>query len=106
MIVKAMLNHSDTARAVVSLLPHAIATASVNRTLLAFYTAVLVEFIRRMPSFEAETLAYILPAVIEPLKSTATPCKTDSIVSTSVNLALICSTNYLCSFPVTSFCLF
>lgn len=51
-----------------SLLPTAIKEGHSHRVLLAFNAATLHEFLRRSRDLDEGTLAYLLPAFLEPLK--------------------------------------
>lgn len=80
-LVTEMLRNSGVARFVASLLPSAIKEGSVHRVQLAFNAATLHEFIKRSKSLDEGTLAYLIPALLEPLQQKSpTPTK-DTIVS-------------------------
>lgn len=76
-----MLRNSDVARFVASLLPSAIKEGSVHRVQLAFNAATLHEFIKRSNSLDEGTLAYLIPALLEPLQQKAPTSTKDAIVS-------------------------
>ena len=68
-----MLKNRDLARFVVGLLPEVLGThggINVHRTLLCFNTSVLLEYISSADrkDLDAGTLAFLLPALLEPLK--------------------------------------
>ena len=74
-----MLKNSDVARFVTSLLPCAIKEGRCHRVLLAFNAACLHDFILRSQTLNEGTLAYLLPALLEPLQQV--PIIKDAIVS-------------------------
>jgi U3 small nucleolar RNA-associated protein 10 len=63
-----MLRNSDVARFVTSLLPIAMKDGYSHRVLLAFNAACLHDFILRSRTLDEGTLAYLLPALLEPLQ--------------------------------------
>lgn len=63
-----MLRNSDVARFVTSLLPTAMKGGFSHRVLLAFNAACLHDFILRSRVLDEGTLAYLLPALLEPLQ--------------------------------------
>ena len=68
-----MLKNRDLARFVVGLLPEVLGTPggiNVHRTLLCFNTSALLEYISSADrkDLDAGTLAFLLPALLEPLK--------------------------------------
>lgn len=67
-LVTEMLRNSDVARFVASLLPSALKENRLHRVLLAFNAATMHEFIFRNKTLSEGTMAYILPAVLEPLE--------------------------------------
>ena len=75
-----MLRNSDVARFVTSLLPSAMKEGRCHRVLLAFNAACLHDFILRCKSFDEGTLAYLLPALLEPLQHL--PVIKDAVVRT------------------------
>ncbi|KAJ3564821.1 hypothetical protein NP233_g8044 [Leucocoprinus birnbaumii] len=66
-LVTEMLRNSDVARFVTSLLPTAMKEGRSHRVLLAFNAATLHEFISRSKILDEGTMAYLLPALLEPL---------------------------------------
>jgi U3 small nucleolar RNA-associated protein 10 len=66
-LVTEMLKNSDASRFVTSLLPDAITGGYAHRTLLAFNASTLHDFVVRAQSFDEGTMAYLLPALLEPL---------------------------------------
>ncbi|KAH8112066.1 hypothetical protein DFH11DRAFT_1788270 [Phellopilus nigrolimitatus] len=72
-LVTEMRKDSELARYVVALLPstlEAMDGANVHRTLICFNTSVVLEYITRSDKkdLDAGTLAFLLPALLEPLK--------------------------------------
>ncbi len=63
-----MLRNTDVARFVTSLLPSALKENRVHRVLLAFNAATVHEFVSRSKTLDEGTMAYILPAILEPLE--------------------------------------
>lgn len=66
-LVTEMLRNGDVARFVASLLPLALKKDRLHRVLLAFNAATMHEFITRSKSLDEGTIAYILPALLDPL---------------------------------------
>lgn len=62
-----MQQYPDIARFVVRLLPNGLKGQYVHRTLVAFNAAVLHDFLREA-TLSQEALAYLLPALLEPLQ--------------------------------------
>jgi hypothetical protein len=75
-----MLRNLEVARFVVALLPSAIKEGHSHRVLLAFSAACLHEFIKRTKSLDEGTLAFLLPALLEPLQQQTTTPSKDAIV--------------------------
>lgn len=75
-----MLKNTEVARVVTSLLPAAIKAKSTHRALIAFNAATLHDFIIRSKTLDEGTLAYLLPALLEPLQQGVNTSK-DAIVS-------------------------
>ncbi|CAA7262090.1 unnamed protein product [Cyclocybe aegerita] len=67
-LVTEMLKNDEVARFVASLLPTGVKKDLIHRTLVAFYAATMHEFITRSKSLKEGTVAYILPALLEPLQ--------------------------------------
>jgi U3 small nucleolar RNA-associated protein 10 len=63
-----MLTNTDLARFVSSLLPAAIAQGHAHRTLVSFNAANLHDYITRSKILDEGTLAFLLPAILEPLQ--------------------------------------
>ncbi|KAH9943771.1 hypothetical protein B0H21DRAFT_877669 [Amylocystis lapponica] len=68
-LVTEMLKNADLARFVSDLLPAALKEggAGSHRTLVAFHTGTLLDFIARQQSLDEGTAAYVLPAAMDPL---------------------------------------
>jgi U3 small nucleolar RNA-associated protein 10 len=66
-LVSEMTKNTVAARFIASLLPKAIEEERAHRTLIAFNAATLHDFITQSKSLDEGTLAYLLPALIEPL---------------------------------------
>jgi hypothetical protein len=88
-----MLKNTDVARFVVALLPNALKSDHVHRTLLAFNAASLHDFILRSKSLDEGTVAFLLPALLEPLQKrpSGADAPRDSIVNLT-HLFYICHT--------------
>ncbi|KAI0295094.1 armadillo-type protein [Multifurca ochricompacta] len=70
-LVTEMLNNVPVARFVASALPTAVKEKTVHRTLVAFHTAALLEYISRIKTLSDDLLAFLLPAMLEPLQDSA-----------------------------------
>lgn len=79
-LVTEMVRNSDLSRFVVSLLPNAIKDGYSHRVLLAFNAATLHEFLGRSKNLDEGSLAYLLPALLEPLKNNQQQASKDAIV--------------------------
>ena len=80
------------ARFITSLLPDAIRGGYTHHTLLAFNAACLHDFIVHSKTLDEGTLAFLLPALLEPLLSRSSevePSPKDSIVSSIPRLLLL-----------------
>ncbi|ESK96722.1 u3 small nucleolar RNA-associated protein 10 [Moniliophthora roreri MCA 2997] len=67
-LVSEMTKNTVAARFIASLLPNAIKEERAHRTLIAFNAATLCDFITRSKSLDEGTLAYLLPALVDPLQ--------------------------------------
>ncbi|KAJ3515006.1 hypothetical protein NLJ89_g2035 [Agrocybe chaxingu] len=83
-LVTEMLKNTDVARLVISLLPTAIKKNLAHHTLLAFNAATIHEFITRSKSLNEGTLAYILPALLEPLQRKAELTSGDAVLGSYI----------------------
>jgi U3 small nucleolar RNA-associated protein 10 len=63
-----MLHNSDVARFVAAILPNALTGGYAHHTMLAFNAATLHDFIIRSKYLDQGTLAFLLPALLEPLQ--------------------------------------
>lgn len=90
-LVTEMLRDRELARFVVTLLPETLATSgglNTHRTLICFNTSITLEYITRAERryLDAGALAFLLPALTEPLKvgelSISQALRKDGIVST------------------------
>jgi U3 small nucleolar RNA-associated protein 10 len=79
--VTEMLKNQDLARFVVSVLPNAIKKDLSHHVLLAFNAATLYDFIKRSKTITEGTVAYLLPALLEPLQQKPTKLSKDAVVS-------------------------
>ncbi|KAG6836982.1 hypothetical protein H0H93_016935 [Arthromyces matolae] len=86
-LVTEMLRNSDVARFATSLLPSALKEKRSHRVLLAFNAASLHDFISRSKSIDEGTIAFLLPALLEPLQSK--PPTRDAILGSYVLLAAL-----------------
>ncbi|KAG6857013.1 hypothetical protein H0H87_010685 [Tephrocybe sp. NHM501043] len=68
-LVTEMLRNTDVSRFVTSLLPSALKEQRSHRVLLAFNAACLHDFISRSKAIDEGTVAYLLPALLEPFQS-------------------------------------
>ncbi|RDB23790.1 U3 small nucleolar RNA-associated protein 10 [Hypsizygus marmoreus] len=83
-LVTEMLRSTDVARFVTSLLPSALKAGRCHRVLLAFNAASLHDFISRTQVLDEGTIAYLLPALLEPLRQVS-PIK-DAVLGTYILL--------------------
>ncbi|KAG6902641.1 hypothetical protein C0995_013766 [Termitomyces sp. Mi166 len=86
-LVTEMLRNTDVSRFVAALLPSALKEKRSHRVLLAFNAACLHDFISRSKALDEGTVAYLLPALLEPLQ-TEPPMK-DAILGSYVLLAAL-----------------
>ncbi|EGO02920.1 hypothetical protein SERLA73DRAFT_102973 [Serpula lacrymans var. lacrymans S7.3] len=68
-LVTAMVDNADVGRFVAALLPNAMKGFASHRTLLAFNSATMHDFLARMPVLDEGSLAFVLPAFLTPLQS-------------------------------------
>ena len=73
-----MLRNTDIARFVASLLPIATKGGYSHRVLVAFNAACLHDFLLRSSQLDEGTVAYLLPALLEPLQQV--PVNRDAVV--------------------------
>lgn len=79
-----MLKNQDLARFVVALLPTAIKKGLTHHVLLAFNAATLHDFIKRSKTINEGTVAYLLPALLEPLQQKPKKLSKDAVVSLDI----------------------
>jgi len=77
-LVTEMLRNPDIARFVASLLPIAMKDGYSHRVLVAFNAACLHDFLLRSSQLDEGTVAYLLPALLEPLQQV--PVNRDAVV--------------------------
>src|SRR6266478_1312244 len=63
-----MLKNTDVARFITSLLPSALKHNRVHRALVTFNAACINDFITRSKVLDQGTVAFLLPALLEPLQ--------------------------------------
>ncbi|TFK37695.1 hypothetical protein BDQ12DRAFT_685121 [Crucibulum laeve] len=88
-LVTEMLRNSDIARFVTSLLPNAIKDDHCHRVLLAFSAASLHDFIKRSKKLDEGTLAFLLPALLEPLQQKSLTPSKDAILGSYILLTVL-----------------
>ena len=76
-MVTEMLRNIVVARFVASALPKAIKEKTTYHTLIAFHTAILLEYISRSKALDDAALVVLLPAMLEPLQEGA--IRTDAL---------------------------
>lgn len=79
-----MLKNQDVARFVVSLLPTAIKKGLTHHVLLTFNAATVHDFIKRRKIINEGTVAYLLPALLEPLQQKPKKLSKDAVVSLDI----------------------
>jgi hypothetical protein len=105
-LVTEMLRNSDVTRFITSLLPDAIKGGYVHHTLLAFNAATLSDFIIHSKTLDEGTVAFLLPALLEPLQTRSSgekPLPKDAIVSLFIQLAAEAPMQNFISSEATSF---
>ncbi|KAF8966928.1 armadillo-type protein [Flammula alnicola] len=86
-LVTEMLKNTDVARFVASLLPYALKKGLSHRVLIAFNAATLHDFIKRSKSLNEGTVAYLLPALLEPLQQKRKKLSKDAVIGSYILLA-------------------
>ncbi|KDR78387.1 hypothetical protein GALMADRAFT_245550 [Galerina marginata CBS 339.88] len=86
-LVTEMLKNSDLARFVTSLLPTGVRKGLGHRVLLAFNAATLHDFIKRSKSLSEGTIAFILPALLEPLQQKPKKLSKEAVLGSYILLA-------------------
>ncbi|KAF9451337.1 hypothetical protein P691DRAFT_663457 [Macrolepiota fuliginosa MF-IS2] len=87
-LVTEMLRNTDVARFVASLLPSALREDRLHRVLLVFNAATMHEFISRSKVLNEGTMAYVLPAVLEPLEKRRDASR-DAILGSFILLSVL-----------------
>ncbi|KAI0270487.1 hypothetical protein BC834DRAFT_967272 [Gloeopeniophorella convolvens] len=91
-LVTEMLRNVAVARFVASALPKAVKERTAYRTLVAFHTGVLLEYISRSKALDDGVLAFLLPAMLEQLQESAIQADTltkDIVLSSYVLLSAL-----------------
>lgn len=88
-IATEMIKKPYLARFVVSLLPSALRTSSimVHRSLVAFSTGVVAEYITRHPKIDEGIIAFVLPACVAMVESAGFPSAKDAALAGAILLA-------------------
>lgn len=86
-LVTEMLKNTDVARFVTLLLPLALKKGVANPVLIAFNAATLHDFIKRSKSLAEGTVAYLVPALLEPLQQKAKKLSKDAVIGSYILLA-------------------
>jgi U3 small nucleolar RNA-associated protein 10 len=86
-LVTEMLKNTDVARFVTSLLPFALKKGISHHTLIAFNAATLHDFIKRSKSLSEGTVAYLVPALLEPLQQKPKKLSKDAVLGSYILLA-------------------
>ncbi|KAM6493306.1 hypothetical protein JOM56_011440 [Amanita muscaria] len=86
-LVIEMIKNTDVARFISSLLPSSLKHNHVHRTLVAFNAACLDDFINRSKSLDEGTVAYLLPAILQPLQTVDHEFAQESILGSYLLLA-------------------
>lgn len=82
-LVTEMVRNVAFARFVASALPKTVKHRTAHHALVAFHTAVLFEYISRIKSPDDSILAFLLPAMLEPLQHNAAQAGTKDVVLSS-----------------------
>ncbi|KAK0237018.1 armadillo-type protein [Armillaria nabsnona] len=94
-LVKEMLRNSDVSRFIANLLPAAIKGGYSHRSLLAFNAATLHDYMLHSKVLDDGTLAYLLPALLEPLQHPSEFPTKDTILGSYILLSTL---SHKCSF--------
>ncbi|KAK0200852.1 hypothetical protein DFS33DRAFT_1386800 [Desarmillaria ectypa] len=94
-LVKEMLKNSDVSRFIVNLLPAAIKGGYSHRSLLAFNAATLHDYMMHSKALDDGTLAYLLPALLEPLQNSSKLPTKNAILGSYILLSTL---SHKCSF--------
>ncbi|KAF8259327.1 armadillo-type protein [Lactarius quietus] len=82
-LVTEMVRNVTVARFVASALPKTVKHRTAHRALVAFHTAALFEYISRIKAPDDGVLAFLLPAMLEPLQYSAAQADTKDVVLSS-----------------------
>ncbi|KAI9435473.1 hypothetical protein H4582DRAFT_1969649 [Lactarius indigo] len=82
-LVTEMVRNVAVARFVASALPKAVKGRTAHRALVTFHTAALFEYISRIKAPDDDILAFLLPAMLEPLQQNAAQASTKDVVLSS-----------------------
>ncbi|KAJ8075131.1 snoRNA-binding rRNA-processing protein utp10 [Marasmius tenuissimus] len=91
-LVAEMKKNTVVARQIASFLPNAIKHERTHRTLIAFNAATLHDFITQSKTLDEGSLAYLLPALVEPLQNETSK---DAVVRRTFEFTFVLLTNYL-----------
>ncbi|KAK0216141.1 armadillo-type protein [Armillaria fumosa] len=94
-LVKEMFTNSDVSRFIANLLPAATKGGYSHRSLLAFNAAALHDFMLHSKVLDDGTLAYLLPALLEPLQHPSQFPTKDTILGSYILLSTL---SHKCSF--------
>lgn len=94
-LVKEMFRNSDVSRFIANLLPAAIKGGYTHRSLLAFNAATLHDYMLHSKVLDDGTLAYLLPALLEPLQHPSEFPTKDTILGSYILLSTL---SHKCSF--------
>ncbi len=83
-LVTEMLKNTDLARFVTALLPIALKKGVVHPVLIAFNAATLHDFIKRSKSLNEGTVAYLVPALLEPLQQKPRKLSKDVVIGSYI----------------------
>lgn len=90
-LVTEMVRNVAVARFVASALPKAVKDRTAHRALVAFHTAALFEYISRIKAPDDGVLAFLLPAMLEPLQHNAAQAGTKDVVLSNYVLLSVLS---------------
>ncbi|KAK0476138.1 hypothetical protein IW261DRAFT_1643515 [Armillaria novae-zelandiae] len=94
-LVKEMFGNSDVSRFIANLLPAAIKGGYSHRSLLAFNAAALHDYMLHSKVLDDGTLAYLLPALLQPLQHPSEFPTKDTILGSYILLSTL---SHKCSF--------
>jgi U3 small nucleolar RNA-associated protein 10 len=86
-LITEMLRNVALSRFVASALPKAVKEQTVHRALVAFHTAVIFEYLSRIKALDDDILAFLLPAMLEPMQVSA--ARADGLTKDVVVSALL-----------------